>query len=167
MKKDKQYNDYWKEKKGREAIEGLIREGLMGNTYSDRSYNLDNQIKIGENEVYFFGEISRQANGRAPKIVVGFALKMQPAMRNSEYKAITKGLENWKLQKQKKIGGKLKDILDDEFDITIPINLYSTILYPLVEFKGTDPIELMQKAKKTAGTLQEKGIKLAEWYFKR
>ncbi len=153
-------SNYWQEnKQAREAIEELTREGLRRNT-------MDNQIKIGENYVYFFGDVHKQENNQAPKVVVGFALEMQPTKGDPAYQAVTKGLEDWKSQKQKSIGRELGDIVDGELDVQIPIGLH-TSQYPLVKFEGNDAVELMQKAKKTATFLQDNGVKLAEWYFQR
>jgi hypothetical protein len=160
-------SNYWQEnKQARKAIEGLTREGLGGNTFSDSSYDMDSQIKIGDNYVYFFGDVYKQNNGQAPKIVVGFALQMQPTEGDPVYQAVAKGLEDWKSQKQRSIGRELGDIVDGELDVQIPIGLHIS-QYPLVKFEGTDAVELMQKAKKTATALQGSGLKLAEWYFKR
>ncbi len=161
-------SDYWQEdKRAQKAIGELTREGLRGNTFSDRSYNMDSQIKIGGNYVYFFGDVQRQSDGQVPKVVVGFALQMQPTEGDSVYQAITKGLEDWKSQKQRSIGRKLGDIIFGELDVQIPINLPISSRYPLVKFEGTDALELMQKAKRTATVMHNNGIKLAEWYFKR
>jgi hypothetical protein len=160
-------SNYWQEnKQARKAIEGLTQEGLEGNTFSDSSYDMDNQIEIGKKYVYFFGEVYKQDNGQAPKVIVGFALQMQPTEGDPVYQAITKGLEDWKSQKQRSIGRELGDIVDGELDVQIPIGLH-TSQYPLVKFEGTDAVKLMQKAKKTATALQDSGIKLAEWYFQR
>ncbi len=164
VKMYKMTQDYWStDRRARKAIDDLVREGLGRDGFEDKSYRLDSQIKIGNEFVYFYGELTKQDNNRAPKLEVGFALQMQPTEVDPKYQAIKESIIAWRLETQKIIGDALGGV-------SVQIPIYSdTRQYPLVTFEGfaTDATRLMRKAKRSATAFQRKGIKLAEWYFPR
>lgn len=157
--------EYWSLPHVRKVIDDLIEEGLGGNTLSSEVYSLDEQIKIGGNYYYFFGDVYANPDG-PPSIEVGFALEMHPEIGDPAYAEVIKKFELETVAAENRLAGLIEDQIGERPSISIPQKI-STTCYPIVKFTGTDAKELMKKAKDTAEKLLKSGVQLAEWYFER